>query len=180
MNKKSISWMFTMFSPILIVILFTVSQGWAQPQTATSSPIITHSFAIEKGRYGSTLKFYIEADDPNGDMLRIATVAYQPGYGRHVPDWVFLKPEYQKHFLGFLQWNTFSPAGGPIPEWTNVVLKVSVLDKAGNESNVVIFPFEFVMEGSHQPQRPAPFDQANLPMLGHVFINVAPNQGKTF
>jgi hypothetical protein len=177
MNKKYIFWV---LSPILVVIFFTVSQGWAQPKTGTSAPVITHSFAIEKGRYGSILKLYIEADHPTGDMLRIATVAYQPGYGRHRPDWVFLKPGYQKHFVGYLQWNTFSSAGGPIPEWTNVVLKVSVLDKAGNESNVVIFPFEFVMEGSHQPRQPAPFDQENLPRLGHVFINIGPDQGKTF
>ena len=140
MNKKYIFWV---LSPILVVIFFTVSQVWSQPKAGTSGPVITHSFAVEKGRYGNVLKLYIEADDPNGDMLRIATVAYQNGYGRHRPDWVYLKPENQKHFVGYLQWNT---GGGYIDEWTNVTLKVSVLDKAGNESNVVIFPIEFVME----------------------------------
>jgi len=173
MNKKDLFWV---ISPMIVVVFLVVSQGWAQPKPGTVAPVITHSFAVEKGRYGNVLKLYVEADDPSGDMLRIATVAYQDGYGRHRPDWVYLRPENQKHFRGYLQWNTF----GHIDEWTNVLLKVSVLDKAGNESNVVIFPIQFVMEAYRKAQPPAPFNQGKIQRLGHVFIDLAPNPGKTF
>jgi hypothetical protein len=127
---------------------------------------------IEKGRYGDSLKIYIEADDPNNEMLRIATVVDQVGYGLYYPDWTYLKRQYSHHFAGYLQWNTFSSKAGGLPEWTRITIKVSVFDKAGNESNVVVFPFEFASEVIKNPPPPAPFDQPNLPKLGNVFIDL--------
>ena len=59
-----------------------------------------------------------------------------------------------------------------LPEWTYVTISVSVFDKAGNESNVVVFPFNFVSEVISNPPPPAPFNQANLPRLGHVHVSL--------
>jgi hypothetical protein len=155
----------------LLVFLF---QGCAlMPPTpaGTVAPIITHSYAIERGRFGDTLKFYIEADDPDNDMFRIATVVDQVGYGLYYTDWMYVKPQYSGHFAGYLQWNTFS-SRGDVPEWQRIILKVSVFDKAGRESNVAVFPFEFISEVIKNPPPPAPFDQANLPRLGHIFVEL--------
>ncbi len=116
------------------------------------------------------VKLYIEASDPNGDMLRIATVIEETGSGYHPPDWIFLKQNHRSHFAGYLQWNTHSLFG--VPEWHNVTLKVSVFDRSGNESNVVVFPFEFLSEVLPKPQPPAPFDQGNIPRLGHVMTEL--------
>ena len=168
MNGKNVLWIISL---VIMVIFFTVSQGRTQPKPGMNVPVITHSFAIEKGRYLDVVRLYIEADDPNGEMLRIATVAYEPGSGYHRPDWIYLEPQDEHHFLGYLQWNTHSQFGR-VGEWTNVTLKVSVLDKDGNESNVVIFPFEFVSEVLAKPQPPAPFDQGNISRLGHVMIEL--------
>jgi len=46
-------------------------------------------------------------------------------------------------------------------EWTQITLKVSVFDKAGNESNEVIFPFTFEtgVRSPYSYNLPAPFDQ---------------------
>ena len=168
MNTKDLLWIISL--PI-IVIFFIVSQGTTQPKPGMNAPVITHSFAIEKGRYLDVVKLYIEADDPNGDMFRIATVADETGSGYHPPDWIYLKPKDGHHFVGYLQWNTHSSFGW-VREWHNVTLKVSVFDKNGNESNVVIFPFEFVSEVLPKPQPPAPFNQGNIPRLGHVMIEL--------
>jgi hypothetical protein len=98
----------------------------------------------------------------------------QVGYGHYPTDWIYFKPPYQKYFKGYIQWNTFSSKVNYLSEWTRIELKVSVLDKAGNESNVVVFPFEFVsgVRGQYHYQLPAPFDQGDLPRLGYIHIDL--------
>ncbi len=168
---------------LLAFSLFVPYQGWAQlfrfegekrPKPGTHAPIITHSFAVEKGSYGYIWKIYIEAEDPDGDMLRIASVVDQVGFGHYPTDWIYLKTGYEKQFKGYIQWNTFSSKTSYLSEWTRIELKVSVLDKAGNESNVVVFPFEFVsgVKDQYQVNLPAPFDKGGLPRLGYIHIDL--------
>lgn len=167
-------------------LLFFSNLGWTQPlgsiamqpKQGTQGPVITSAYAVEKGYNGYIWKIYLEAEDPNGGMLRIASVADETGYGRYPTDWIYLKSGYQKHFKGYIQWNTFSSNSSYLPEWTQITLKVSVLDKAGNESNVVVFPFSFEMAKNQYGYRlPAPFDQGDLPRLGYVSIDLFPPGG---
>lgn len=167
---------------LLAITFLAPCQGWAQlapysggpPKPGTHPPIITHAFAEDKGYYGTVWKIYIEAEDPDGDMLRVAAVADQPGYGHYPTDWIYLKPQNQKSFKGYLQWNTFSSKASYLREWTQIELKVSVIDKAGNESNVAVFPFTFEtgVKGQYPNKPPAPFDQGDLPRLGYVHIDL--------
>ncbi len=154
--------------------LFIPSKGWTQPKPGTRAPVITHSFAVEKGIYGYIWKIYIEAEDPDGEMSKIASVVDQPGYGRYPTDWMHIKPEYRKHLIGYIQWNTFSSKTAHLREWANITLKVSILDKAGNESNEVVFPFTFEtgVKGQYNYKLPAPFDQGDLPRLGYIHIGL--------
>ena len=105
MKTKKMLWF---LSIVLGIVLLGVSQDWAQSKPETKPPIITHYFAVEKGYYGYIWKIYIEAEDPDGEMLKIASVVDQSGYGHYPTDWIYLKPQYQKHFKGYIQWNTFS------------------------------------------------------------------------
>jgi len=168
--KKS----FCLISLLLAVMFFVPSQGWTQPKPGKNGPIITHTFAVEKAYYGYIWKIYIEADDPNGDMVKIASVVEQTGLGHYFTDWTYLKPQYQKHFIGYLQWNTYGSYANNLREWTQINLTVSVVDKAGNESNQVVFPFTF-QSGVPDPYKytlPPPFDQGNLPRLGYIDVNL--------
>jgi hypothetical protein len=168
---------------LLALAFFVPGQGWTQlfpysggtqPRPGTRPPVITNAFAVDKGYYGNIWRIYIEAEDPDGDMLRIAAVVDQVGYGHYPTDWIYLKPPYQKHFKGYIQWNTFSSKVNYLSESTRIELKVSVLDKAGNESNLVVFPFEFVsgVRGQYYYQLPAPFDQGDLPRVGYIHIDL--------
>lgn len=168
---------------LLAFSLFVPPQGWtqlipyaggAQPKPGTHAPIITNAFAVDKGYYGTIWRIYIEAEDPDGDMLRVAAVVDQPGYGHYPTDWIYLKPPYRKHFKGYIQWNTFSSKASYLMEWTQITLQVSVIDKAGNESNVAVFPFSFEtgVKGQYQSKPPAPFDQGDLPRVGYVHIDL--------
>jgi len=165
---------FNLIIILLAVTLFVPSNGWTQPKPGTKPPVITHSFAVEKGMYGYIWKIYIEAEDPDGDMLRIASVVDQPGYGHYPTDWLYIKPQYRKHLIGYIQWNTFSSNTGYLREWTNITLKVSIFDKAGNQSNEVVFPFTFEsgVKDQYSYKLPAPFDQGNLPRLGYIHIDL--------
>ena len=169
-------------SLLLTFILFLPVQGSAQlfpyiggrqPKAGSRAPIITHAFAVEKGYYGYIWKIYIEAEDPDGQMLRIASVVDEVGYGYYPTDWIYLKSPYQKQFKGYIQWNTFSTRTSYLPEWTQITVKVSVFDKAGNESNEVVFPFTFeITPKEYAYKLPPPFDQGDLPRLGYIMIDL--------
>jgi hypothetical protein len=163
-----------LISMLLGVVLLIAPTGGAQSKPETKAPVITHTFAVEKGSYGYTWKIYIEAEDPDGDMAQIASVVDQPGYGRYPTDWIILKPQYQHHLKGYIQWNTYSSKASYLKEWTQITLKVSIFDKSGNESNEVVFPFTFEtgVKKPYQYKLPSTFDQGNLPKLGNVNIDL--------
>ena len=165
---------FWLLSLFLSVILLTASQGWTQLKPGTKPPLIAHAIAVEKGIYGYIWKIYIEAEDPDGDMLRIASVVDQVGYGHYPTDWIYLKSQYQKNFKGYIQWNTFSSRTSFLREWTQITLKVSILDKAGKESNIVVFPFTFEsgVKDQYRYKLPAPFNEGDLPRLGYIHIDL--------
>lgn len=172
------------FSLLFLISIFFIHEGNAQPlftpeggkspKPGDHAPVIKHTFAVEKGHYGYIWKIYLEAEDPDGDMLRIASVVSQSGYGHYPTDWIYLKSPYQKHFKGYIQWNTFSTKAHLLKEWTQITLMVSIFDKAGNESKVVMFPFEFVsgVKGSYSYKLPPPFDQGDLPRIGNIHIDL--------
>jgi TolB-like protein len=138
------------------------------------APVITHSFTVEKMMYGDILKVYIEAEDPDGEMVRIATVVDQAGYGRYPISWVYLKETDRKHFKGYLQWNTFSSKTPFVSEWTQITLTISVFDKSGNRSNAFTFPitFESGVKRASSYQLPSPFDQGDVRRLGSINIEL--------
>jgi hypothetical protein len=178
MKTKKMLWFLII---VFGVVMLGVSRDWAQSKPETKRPIITNAFAVEKGNYGYIWKIYIEAEDTEGEMLKIASVVDQPGVGRYPTDWIYLKPQYQKRFRGYLQWNTFSSKADYLSEWTQITLRVSVVDKAGNESNQVVFPFTFEsgVGDQYRYDLPAPFNEGDLPRLGYIFIDLYKLRGKT-
>jgi hypothetical protein len=175
MSMKTLKLTYFYSIGLLLGVMFLIAPtGWTQTKPKTKAPVITHSFAVEKGVYGYIWKIYIEAEDPNGEMLKIASVVDQPGYGRYPTDWLYIKPEYRKHLIGYIQWNTFSSKTGYLREWTNITLNVSIFDKAGNESNEVVFPFTFEtgVKDQYNYKLPALFDQGDLPRLGYIHIGL--------
>lgn len=160
------------FLPLFLGIILLASWAWAVPNPAATGPVITRAFGPEVAKYGDPIKFYIEADDPAGDIQRIAIVVDQSGYGHYPTDWVYVPKGDKNHLIGYLQWNTFSSNAANMPEWTELTVKISVFDKRGRESNAVVFPLEFVSNGVGQPNPPAPFDSSNVQRLGHIDINL--------
>ena len=136
------------------------------------APVIKQAYAIDRGEYGTPLKIYLEAEDPNGDMARIATAVDQVGYGHYPTDFIILKEGYQKSFKGYIQWNTFSFHATDMPEWNYVTVRVAVIDRKGLVSNEFEFQFTFETGTGPAPGPPAPFDQGDLPKLGYVYVDL--------
>jgi hypothetical protein len=170
MNRR---WIYWLSGVVMVLVLFSNPQGWTQPKQETEGPIITQAFAVDKGYYGSIWKIYIEAKDPDGKMLKIATTVDQVGFGHYPTNWVYLKPQHGKYLKGYLQWNTFSSKASNILDGTQITVKVSIFDKAGNASKEVVFPFTFQSEVRGLPSLPAPFDQGDNPRLGYISIDLS-------
>jgi len=168
-------------SLLLTLVLFVPHPGWSQlfpyygvpSKPGAQGPVIIHAFAVDKGYYGYIWKIYLEAEDPDGQMLAILSTVDEVGYGHYPTDWIYLKSQYQKHFRGYIQWNTFSSNASYMDEWTQITLTVSVIDKAGKISNQVVFPFTFEITPEQYAYKiPPPFDGGSLPMLGHIMIDL--------
>jgi hypothetical protein len=154
------------------LILFVPLSGWPQSSQETKRPIITQAFATETLPYGNIWKIYIKAEDPDGDMLRIVSLVDQVGYGRYPAQWIYLKAQYGKQLRGYLQGNFYSKTTVPLNDGTQITLKVSVFDRAGNESNEVVFRLTFLSGGGGLPRPPAPFEQGDNPRLGHISFDL--------
>ena len=146
----------------------------ANRQDEPSGPVITHAFTVQSIKYGDILKVYVEAEDPEGKMARIATVVDQAGYGRYPTNWVYLAPPDQKYFKGYLQWNTFSSRTPIISEGTPITLTVSVFGKSGSRSNEFAFPIMIESGGKRASSYPLPppFDQTDVKKLGNISIEL--------
>ena len=163
---------FIPFAFFLIITFSIAHNGWTQARQGTHAPIITHAYAADKGPYGTIWKIYIEAEDTDADMDYVIVVVDQAGQGRYAPYRILLDPQHRNHLKGFLQWGTSSSGGGALQEGTQITVRISIIDKPGNESNEVIFPFTFVSGVRGRDELPAPFDDINIPRIGYIGIDL--------
>ena len=143
-----------------------------KPPGVGNPPVITASFAADKGMYGDIIKIYLAAEDPHGDMDRIAVQVSQVGYGVYPTSWTVVKPKYAKKFVGYLQWDTFSNDTPNLPEWTQISMNITVIDKGGFQSVPVILPYQFVTGAFSSPPLPAPFNQRVMPRIGYIDVDL--------
>jgi len=157
-----------------LLVLFVNSCVGAGSYPSTSGkqpPVITRSYAPDKGAYGQTWKIYIEAEDPDGDMFKITSELQQEGvrYQKSV-DTLFVKKRDQKYLKGYLALDTYFLREPSLSVSPRIALKVSISDKAGNESKTAVFYFEFTGKTSEPTPLPPPFDQGDIPKLGNILI----------
>jgi hypothetical protein len=148
--------------------------GYGEP------PVITASFCVDKGMYGDPIRIYLAAEDTHGDMDRIAVQVSQTGYGFYPTSWTVVKPKYQKKFAGYLQWDTFSSDVQNMPEWTQITMNVTVLDKQGYQSKAVVLPYTFVTGAFPSPPLPPPFNQGEMFRIGWMDVELVNPQSAPF
>ena len=160
---------------LLVGLLLSGCSGLAQPKApgAGNPPVITASFAADKGMYGDIIKVYLAAEDPHGEMDRIAVQVSQVGYGVYPTSWTVVKPKYAKRFVGYIQWDTYSEDTPKMPEWTQISMNITVIDKGGFQSVPVVLPYQFVTGAFPSPPLPAPFSQRRvIPRIGYIDVDL--------
>ncbi len=166
------------FIGLLLGGLVLVVSAGTQSKPRAKPPVIINSYAIDKGPYGTMWKIYIEAEAGDAEMVKLGVTVDQPGIGPYPTDWIYLKSEYQKHFKGYLQWSLFSSRGAA-REGDYITLGVFIIDKAGNQSEKVFFPFTFESGAEDQAKLPAPFDHGDVRRLGNISAELKrPGTGK--
>lgn len=136
-----------------------------------SPPVITASFASKKLSHGDIWRIYVQANDPDGDMLRFVCVFDQVGYGPYSSAYVPIKKRNRTELKGYLYFHSSAGAGLRMPEWTELRLTVYIRDKGGNNSNKVVFPLMLSL-GARQESPPAPFDSGPLERLGPIPVRL--------
>ncbi len=68
----------------LPLTLSAAQAGWAQTDPG-NAPVITHSFAVDKGSYGYIWKTYLEAEDLDGDMDKKTAYKNVKSYCMEIP-----------------------------------------------------------------------------------------------
>jgi hypothetical protein len=136
-----------------------------------SPPLITHSYASDKLHHGDIWRIYVEASDPDGDMLRFVCVFNQAGYGSYSAAYVVVKKQHREKMKGYLNFFSAAGAGLRMPEWTQLKMTLYIQDRGGNISNKVDFPL-VLSRGARQEPPPAPFDTGTLERLGTISVEL--------
>ena len=102
-----------------------------------ATPVITQSFASKEIRIGDTWMIYLNASDPNGDIIKISAIVDQPE--QIYPEGIIkVSKENGKELSGYLYLSTASLANAP--DGTSITLWVQIQDRAGNFSQPAAFP----------------------------------------
>jgi hypothetical protein len=103
-------------------------------------PVIVDYYAPDLIRPGTTWKIYLRAEDKDGDMVYVATMLYQEGFGYYATDYTRLEGKDRKGFAGYVSLKTFSDADLTSDQFT---MEIMVRDNQGKRSNTVQLPLAF-------------------------------------
>lgn len=114
-------------------------------------PVLIDHYAAAVIRPGTTWKIYLEAKDKDGDMVYIATMLYQTGFGYYATDYTRLTGKERKKFAGYIALRT-PPEVSLIQD--KFTMEVLVRDRQRNSSEVIKLPLTFnQVEREHIPDK---------------------------
>ena len=110
--------------------------GWPTEGVLWSPPVIETYYAPKSVAPGSAWNIYLQAKDPDGDMLYIACIIDQTGYGLLDTAKIPLKGNDRAEFYGYVSMPT--PALAP-SQAVDISFTVAVLirDQQGNTSQLI-------------------------------------------
>lgn len=166
MNKKNI------FFVILAVLICSCSElkvkDYDQAFKARGHPpVIVDYYAPELISPGSTWKIYLRAEDEDGDMLYVATILYQAGFGYYATDYTRLEGKNRKGFAGYISLRTPADAHLTLDQFT---MEVVVRDNQREQSNKVKLPLAFGLVKS--VETPAKWQDAADHRLGVLVTRI--------
>ena len=121
-------------------------------QTKEDPITINFAYAPEKIRQGDVWKIYLSVTDSESKMHRVVCrVRQSGGDDAYSASAIYLKKGMEQQFAGYFALYTNFTF-----ELDDLVLELSILDRAGNERKTLRFPLEF--DRSAEPMKPLPPD----------------------
>jgi len=154
---------------LFLFTLFCLAMGCAalEPMQVRESkygkavPVIHQSFASKQLRPGDTLKVYLTASDPDGDMKKIICTIQQPGVGIYSVSITKIKEENRKELSGYIYLNTFSAPTQQL-NFITLTLTVQIQDMAGHVSQAASFSLSFNYRFLQEPPPLGTFQEKDL------------------
>jgi hypothetical protein len=139
------------FSILFLLFMVLGAKAVIYAQTNDDSVKIDFIYAPEKIRLGDIWKVYLSVTDPQGKMNRVFFQVKQPGgTDSYKPSFVYLKKGMEKQFTGHFALHTRTSV-----ELGDLVLELTIVDRAGNTRKILSLPLEF---GAAKPMKPFPPD----------------------
>ena len=155
---------------VFISLAYLCTEGHAQSKG--SAPVITFAWAQDRIRQGEDWRIYIAANDPDGDMYRIYCRIDQPGGQVYRPDVSSIKKGLEGQLTGYLVLRTYSPQD---LFGLYLTLNLTIVDRAGNESQTYSFPLTIDGEKTKFPPQgliPAGLEKGLNQRISYIGIDL--------
>lgn len=135
-------------------------------QGKTNPPVITNAFASGELAPGETWKIFLQAEDPDGDMVRIICTFEQPGGGVQPAAFIKIREDRRRNLSGYIFLNT---AEAPGQSFAGGRLTVQIQDRKGALSNSESFAVDLNPRALQKNPPPGVFRDENLGPVQLVF-----------
>ena len=130
-------------------------------------PKIIAYYASEAIRPGTAWKIYLQAEDKDGDMVDVATMLFQAGFGYYATDYTSLKGKDRKKLLGYISLKTPSDLRLTADKFT---MEILVRDSQNNQSKTIKLPLTFAY--LTEPEIPSDWQAAANHCLGTLVTRI--------
>jgi hypothetical protein len=147
------------------LVLALMVLGAASVSSAQGGPVLEKVWAPAEVNWGSILKVYVKASDPEGDMRWVLVSAGKTGQAQPTGSTpIRLKKDVRKSVNGYVYWDTNMAA----QKNTEGIVVIQVEDFKGQESEPMTVKVKIVPKGAKVEQPPADFQEAEI---GPVILN---------
>jgi hypothetical protein len=142
--------------------------GWPTEGGPGAPPVIEAYYAPKSVAPGSVWNLYLQVKDPDGDMLYIACIPDQTGYGPLDTTKIPLKGNDRAEFYGYVAMPTpaFAPSQAADISFTMMVL---IRDQQGNASQLI--KLFVTLDGKPGQAVPSRWQAAANHHLGDILVN---------
>jgi len=146
--------------------------GWPTQGGTGTPPVIEAYYAPKSVAPGSTWNIYLRAKDPDRDMLYIACMPYETGYGPLDTAEIPLKGDDRAEFSGYVAMPI--PAFDPISAaGMNFTMTILIRDQQGNASKSIqlSFTLSYAPAGGSGQAVPPQWQAAANHHLGDILVD---------
>ena len=141
------------------LVLGLMVLGAASVSSAQGGPVLEKVWAPAEVNYGSILKVYVKASDPEGDMRWVLVSAGKTGQAQPTGSTpIRLNKASRKSVNGYVYWDTTKAA----QKNTAGIISIQVEDFKGQESEPMTVTVKIVPKGAKVEQVPAEFQEAEI------------------